>query len=509
LQQQTNQQPPIKGGATKANTRPNPNVDPRKPQATYRVRPASSGGRNGGTPRDHLSDRTYARMQGDIRRQRIRMALFLLLGLLVAGGVAAYAFVVAPIKGLVDKVPAIIKTQVPDHIVSVNGSGPTPVPVIYPDWSSKEPFNILLLGLDFRPQEEDSRSDTMIVVHIDPAEKTAAMMSIPRDLWLEIPGHGEARVNASYQLGEHDSEGGGPTLAMSTIEQAFDLFIPYYAQVNFTGFERVVDALGGVTIDVQKPLVDNDYPLSNYGTTRIYIPSGLQHMDGRTALQYARSRHADSDIGRNSRQQQVLLALRQQGLNLNLLGKLGDLSAALTNTVQTNLQIDQIGSLAQLANEIDRNSIENLSVGQECVYETVLPSGADVLVPVWTCIKPKMKTLFANPRLAKEAARIMVQNGTNTGGTGTELSDTLTITDGLAVMEVAAAPNQGEHPVTTITDFSGGTKENTVKALAQALGISPDDVKRGNAQDAPHAKADNQPIDILVIAGDDRIKRNQ
>src|SRR5207253_11179176 len=115
------------------------------------------------------------------------------------------------------------------------------------------------------------------------------------------------------------------------------------------GFERIVDTMGGVTIDVPKPLADNDYPLAqnSYGTTRIYIAAGLQHMDGRTALEYARSRHADSDLGRNSRQQQVLLALRPQGVSLNLLPNLNELLSQLSGAIKTDLSLTQVGSLAQ------------------------------------------------------------------------------------------------------------------------------------------------------------------
>jgi LCP family protein required for cell wall assembly len=514
LQQPTNQQPPANSGATKANTRPNAKAQSSRPGPTYRARPATPAPRYVVAPRDTLADRTTIRMQTEVRRQRIRLAMFMALGFLVAGGIATYAFVISPIREAIVDVSHMVNTPNPIRIpiANVNNSGgptSTPETMVFPDWG-KDPVNILLLGLDYRPQEESTRSDTMIVVHIDPVEKTASMISIPRDLWVNIPNHGEGRINTSYQVGESDEEvkasGGGPLMAMSTVQGNFDIPIHYYAQVNFDGFEKVVDAMGGITVDVPKPLVDNDYPLANYGTTRIYIPAGLQHMDGRTALQYARSRHADSDIGRNSRQQQVLLALRQKGLNMNILSHFNELVSNLSDAIQTDIPIDKIGSLAQLANEIDRNSIQTLSVGEGCVYETILDSGAQVLMPDWSCINPKVKQLFANQGLVKEAARIMVQNGTTTNGIGSRLRETLEKDDTFAIHDVTPAPDQGEHPVTTITDYSGGTKPHTISALATSLGIDPSDVKTGRPADAPISPTDDKPIDILVIAGDDRVR---
>ncbi len=504
------QSPPANAGATKANTRPNPNLQVRKPEATYRARPAYSAPHR--VPRGHVPDRAYMRMQTEIKRQRLRTAIFLAIGLLLASGIAAYAFIFVPVKGTIDTIlkttSHIFVTPVVQRPALQGGPNATPVTVVYPDWDKKESVNILLLGLDYRPQEEDSRSDTMIVVHIDPAAKTASMLSIPRDLWVEIPGHGEARINAAYQLGEtykNTTPGGGPGLAMSTVERNFDIKIHYFAQVDFTGFERVVDAMGGVTVDVPRPLVDNEYPLSNYGTTRIYVPAGLQHLDGHTALQYARSRHADSDIGRNSRQQQVLLALRQQGVNMNLVSHLNDILTQLSDAVKTDLSISQVGSLAQLSRQIDRNSIETLAINADMARETILSNGADVLMPNWDLIKPKMKQLFANPRLANEAARISVQNGTTTSGIGKQLQDVL-ITDAFSIADLSSAPDQGEHPVTTITDFSGGKKPYTVEALAQALNIDPANIKHGDPTKVPKAHSDGEPVDIVVIAGDDRVK---
>jgi LCP family protein required for cell wall assembly len=335
------------------------------------------------------------------------------------------------------------------------------------------------------------------------------MVALPRDLWVPIPGYGEGRINAAYQIGESSREtleGGGSVLAMSTIEQNLGIHIHYYAKVDFTGFEQIIDTMGGLTLDVPRPLVDNEYPLGDHGVTRIYIPAGLQHMDGRTALAYARSRHADSDLGRNFRQQQVLLAIREQGLNLNLITKLNELAGELSDAVETNLSVSQVGSLAQLAQEFDQDSIQTVSITADMVTETILPNGADVLIPNWDVIRPLVAQAFADPRLAKEAARISVQNGTATGGIGKKMYDEL-IAEGFTVPDLRSVPGeeQGTYPATTITDYTAGAKPRTLEALCGTLNVDCSQVQQGDPAAAPVAQTDGLPVDIVVIAGDDKI----
>jgi LCP family protein required for cell wall assembly len=424
--------------------------------------------------------------------------------LLIGAGVLVATVVVPTVTTILDRGQDIFKTPVAERV----GPEGTAVAAPTPDWPNKGSINVLLLGLDYRGEENDTRADTQIVVHIDLAAKTASMLSIPRDLWVTIPGFGEGRINSSYQLGENNKDtipGGGPTLAMSTIQQNFGIPIHYFAQVDFVGFERVLDAMGGIMVDVPRPLVDNEYPLANFGASRIYIPAGLQHMDGHTALQYARSRHADNDIGRNSRQQQVLLALKQQGLNLNIVSHLTDIVNELAGAVKTDLTFLQVTSLAQLARDVGPSSIQTLLIDIPLVNPTVLPSGADVLMPNWSLIRPKVVQMFGDQKLAKEAARISVLNGTEVGGVARKTSDLL-IAKGLSVVDVASAPDAGSHPVTTITDYSAGTKPNTIAALAKELGVAPGKVIEGDPADAPVATQDGEAVDIVVVVGDDRAK---
>ncbi|HEX8599343.1 MAG TPA: LCP family protein [Chloroflexia bacterium] len=504
----------------RANPRPNPEHQLRRPEPTYRARSVTSGIAK---PAQPVAAKVANTRAVTSRGKRIRrILLVLLLVALAAGGGASYFLFKTTIEpvlrlpGDISKPPVDVRVVDPDGTVSPD-STPQLVAVEPPDWESDEPVNILLLGLDYRPLEEDTRADTQIIVHIDPAAKTATMFSIPRDLYVTIPGFGMGRINQSYQLGDHTERlapgslpGGGPTLAMSTISATFGIPIHYYAQVNFQGFERVVDAMGGLKIDVPAPLVDNEYPLASrsYGATRIYIPGGVQHMNGKTALQYARSRHADSDLGRNQRQQQVLLALKQQGMNINILPRLGELAGKLSGAVHTDIPLDQIPSLAKLAQEIGPGNITTCGIDATMVEQTILASGADVLMPIWERIRPRVKQCFSDPRLVNENARLSVQNGTTVGGTARIVSELLG-EKGLNVADLSSAVDQGQHPRTTITDYTGGQKPHTLEVIKQTLGLTDASVVRGDPADAPIAvNLDGLPVDILVMVGDDRLNQS-
>jgi LCP family protein required for cell wall assembly len=438
--------------------------------------------------------------------------VMVLVGLLVAFvvvvGVGVYVVGTTVLDSVSQAATDIFETPVAQLPQSDSGADMpegTPPSITFPNWDKKEPVNILLIGLDERTGVEDIRTDTQIVVHIDPAAGTAALVSLPRDLWVEIPGHGEDRINAAYKTGEKEKPGSGPTLAKATVRENFGIPIHYYAMVNFKGFERIVDMLGGVTIDVPRPLVDNEFPFQEFGATRVYIPAGLQHMDGHTALHYARSRHADSDIGRNSRQQQVLLAIKEQGVSLDVMTHLSELAEELGDSVRTDLHWQQIGSLAQLSQSIDGDSIQTVVIAGNMIRETTLPSGANVLIPRWELIRPAITQAFSDPRLGNEAARLSVKNGTWTAGVARKVRDQLAEI-GVYVADLSNAADRGEHPTTTVTDYTGGKKPYTIESVTTMLGIPPGGVKQAPITQAPTA-SDGKPVDVLVIVGDDRIGR--
>lgn len=248
------------------------------------------------------------------------------------------------------------------------GAGSVPLlmlPTLAPTQpGAPDPVTVLLLGTDRRPGEEVTpRSDAVLVVRIDPARKRVALLSLPRDLWVAIPGHGNNRLNAAYLWGERDGPpGGGLALARATISDALGLPIDYGVVVDFRGFAGIIDALGGVNVDVPRPLVDHAFPTADYRVTTVRFAAGRQRMDGTTALAYARIRHPDSDFERGLRQQAVLVAIAER------LRERGDLatwfaarrvSAALVGYVQTDMPVERMLELLWALRDLDPATVEH------------------------------------------------------------------------------------------------------------------------------------------------------
>ncbi len=325
----------------------------------------------------------------------------------------------------------VVPSPVRDILTTVTGSssGESRVPAsnrlqgaifaALPDWEGTQPFNILLLGLDQRDDERDlnvpARSDTLILVRIDPRAKSAGMISFPRDMWVDIPGFGQGRINTAYTYGElRKVEGGGPGLAKRTMEQNFGLRVDYYAVVNFHGLEQIVDTVGGIVVDVERPIKDDEYPTDEYGVERLYVPPGLQFMDGHLALRYARSRHSENDFGRMRRQQRVLFALRQRALQLNMLARAPALVGQARDMVATDLSLDQLVRLAKLAQQIDSDHVSSMVIDATYLRESNA-GGAYLLLPDKERIRRAVHQLVVgmNPQ---QAARIEVLNGSGRPG---------------------------------------------------------------------------------------------
>lgn len=315
-----------------------------------------------------------------------------------------------------------------------------------PSWDGESRLTLLLLGVD-RREGDYSRSDTIILVNIDPVEKTARMISIPRDLKLIVPGFGSQKINAAYAFGDANDNvpGGGPGLMMRTIEQNFGINIDYYAEIDFNGFIEIVDTVGGVTLDVPYPIRDNEYPGPANQYMRIYFPAGWQHMDGTRALQYARTRHDDGDGRRSARQQQMLLALRQQALTLDLIGQAPTLITEVGDTVRTDLSPGQVLQLARLAMDIDQSKIQQMTLdgalyvydGEEYYFQgdwlaigEIMSdfSGVTVIPPMSALANPRYDTPIRildgtyNPGLGGRVLDVVQANGFNDSMT-TDLVD--------------------------------------------------------------------------------------
>ena len=263
-------------------------------------------------------------------------------------------------------------------------------------WTSTLPrTNVLILGLDRRSEQHSVvRSDTMILATIYPAGPRVALLSIPRDLYVEIPGNGTNRINTAHFWGENEVAGGGPQLSMQTVTQNLGVAVNHYVRVDFDSFRAVVDAVGGIDVVVEEAIVDDAYPTDDYGTMRIEIPAGPQHMDGETALRYARSRHASSDFDRTRRQQQILTALARRLLEPEVWPALPAVAQVVMEDVETDMTTQDMVLLAPTLYRVGPDGIENHVIGREMTQPWTTPTGGAVLLPRWEAIDPLVQDLF-------------------------------------------------------------------------------------------------------------------
>ncbi|MCL5025419.1 MAG: LCP family protein [Chloroflexi bacterium] len=356
-----------------------------------------------------------------------------------------------------------------------------------------ERVNVLLLGIDQRDDERErgvpARSDTMILATADPATRSGGMLSIPRDLWVAIPeGYKDNKINVANFLGDVDKlPGGGAALAKRTVELNFGLPVHYYVRVNFRGFEKMIDALGGVDIDVEKHIIDREYPTEDYGYMTVEFLPGMQHMDGVHALQYARTRHGDNDFYRNKRQQQVLLAARNRLLRLDVIPRLPTLLGLAKDAVDTDIPVTAMPGLLRLATETDASNI--VSLGIDATMVTPRYPGSTDLVPDRGKLGRLVASLLADPALRKENAKIVVQNGTNRNGVAAKMGDFVE-KNGYSVARVEDA-SRHDYAETIILDHSR-TKKATLAGLAKLLKVPARNIRSEPASD---------DTDITVIVG--------
>lgn len=241
------------------------------------------------------------------------------------------------------------------------------------------PVHVLILGTDERPGEAGPfRSDTMILARFDPRVPRVALLSIPRDLWVTIPGVGENRINAAHFFG-------GPLLAKETVATLFGVPVHYYVKINFDGFVRIVDAMGGIEVEVPETLHDTNYPTPDYGVTTVHIEAGAQHMDGETALIYARSRYSTSDFDRARRQQQILAAMKAKLQDPLTWPRLPGVARAVLESVQTDMPPQEWAVLALIVWRA--GEVERYAIGPNEVIPSTTANGAAVLLPNWDAIR--------------------------------------------------------------------------------------------------------------------------
>ncbi len=249
-----------------------------------------------------------------------------------------------------------------------------------PMWQGTDRVTVLLLGADTRAGEQinQPRTDTLMLLQLNPETGQASILSIPRDLYVEVPNYGLQRINTAYVLG------GGP-LAVQTVEYNLGVRIDYYALVRFQVVIDLIDEIGGVTVDVPYTINDPTFPDLAYGYDPLYIEAGTHTFNGYDALRYARTRHGDSDYERARRQQQVLLAAKDKVTSLDMLPTLVSRAPALyesaSENITTNMSLEQMIQLATSAAEIDQENIRNCVIDQRYIQGYRTPAGAAVSIP--------------------------------------------------------------------------------------------------------------------------------
>jgi len=372
---------------------------------------------------------------------------------------------------------------------------PTAIPTAMPRFratdangSPYELLNVLLLGHDGEVEPgQPFHTDTMIVVSINRDTNTVSMISLPRDLFVFIPNWGMQRLNLAWGYGDTLGWTDGAWGFMSqTLLYNFGIETHYYAMVDFTGFERIIDALGGVTVAVDCPIQDQvctencaDGVAGNETYELKTLPVGVYDMDGEQALWYARSRKNTIDFDRGRRQQQILRAMWAQAKALGLITQVPDLYGELTSVVQTNMPLQEIVPLIPLALSIQPNDIENHFFRKGIETVAWSPDGVtNVQLPDPTGGMVRLIDNFLTPptqnRLRLENARIEIYNGTPNENWDVVATDRL-IWEGFA--PTAAGPAETtDAPDTVIYDYTGASKGSSLGDLVTLLNIRPENI---------------------------------
>jgi LCP family protein required for cell wall assembly len=300
--------------------------------------------------------------------------------------------------------PAQDAPGAPDQVEPPAATAEAPAPTLAPlptapdaACGGPEQMTIALLGVDDRTSgyARTTRTDAISLVNVRFVSKSASLLSFPRDLYVPLPnlehvGITQDRLNTAFLWGEvYSVPGGGPAEFKATIEWNFGVRVDRYVMVNFAAFEAAVDALGGIDVDVPVAIHDPNFPSDSGGGTIVFeLPAGRQHMDGKTALRYARTRHQDDDYRRVQRQQLVLLAIRDKLLSPQVIPQIPALLQSLWGLVKTDLSPEEIAALACIGPQIDRSAITTHAINGTMVVPWTTPTGGRVSIPNRRAIAP-------------------------------------------------------------------------------------------------------------------------
>jgi LCP family protein required for cell wall assembly len=366
-------------------------------------------------------------------------------------------------------------------------------------------MNIVLLGHDGELTNDGFiRTDTMIVVSINRTTGTVSMLSLPRDLFVYIPGWTMQRINLAYVHGEAVGwTDGGFGLLRQTLFYNFGINVHYYALVNLSGFRSIVDAVGGVDLTVDcaiedLPLIGAEVPSGAYRVNEegyYVLPVGLYTLNGAEALWYARSRYNSSDFDRGRRQQQVLRAVWRKARDTGLLNNIVPLWNEGSQYLETNMRLEDLIGLAPLALSLEPGRIESFTLAR--LYHTTPwtnPEGDNVQLPVADTIRQTMVDFYSPPtesQMVMEGARIRVLNGTANADWDRVAAERLAWDSFNAI--AAGAADRADYTDTLLIDYTGATKGSSLEAIARILNIRVENVR---IEPDP-----NREVDFEVILG--------
>jgi LCP family protein required for cell wall assembly len=385
-----------------------------------------------------------------------------------------------------------------------------------PQWDGKERLNILLIGVD--EQGGAFNTDTMITVSIDPTTNQVVMFQLPRDT-VDVPlppgpvrnYYGDVypgKINSfaananrpDFFAGKKDSHTAGLNGLKQVLGNLYGLDVKYYVQVNFDGFRKVVNALGGVTINVQVPVLDNNFPQADGHRLRLFIPAGIQHMNGYQALEYARSRKSTSDFERAARQQRVLVSLREQVDIGEAIKNIDALAAAIGSSVRTDIPTAIVPQLLGLADRIESRAIRSVIFTPPYYQVESLSSPRGYIIqPRVSRIRAAVAEAFnidpnfaaARDALLDEAAQLWVLNGSGRNGEAARLAQFLSYL-GLDATAPNQRPDTSGLQKTTVRAYNGAEDRFplTIAALQQAFGVEVEPVTDSGVT-----------VDFVIITG--------
>ena len=389
-----------------------------------------------------------------------------------------------------------IATATPADIQPTLAAIETPAPLL----DAPESITYLLLGSDLRPGSS-YRTDTILVAIIRPRDGQVSLISFPRDLWVNIPTVGLQRINTAYQYGEiYQYPGGGPGLLKDTILTNFGLAIDQTAMVDFDGFRKIVDTLGGIDVPIACPytdwrLIDPSYNPEYEDNWMLYTAGpGIIHMDSDLSLWYARSRLKSNDFDRGRRQQEVLRAIYGKVLQTNSIASLPQLYNDLSASVRTEIKLSDIIALAPLAFQLNNADIRGYYVAGDLITSWITPGGAYVLLPNTEAIQAMLAEAISPSALQDERQTFTmeIQNGSFYDGWDILAAERLNYAGYQTSIGTA---DHRQHAATLLYDLSADQDPQRASSILAVLGLS-----ESALISIPDS---NSPANYILIVGND------